>query len=69
MRRDDVQRMKEQQMLLVTELRTAGQAAEDWKAENHEYDYRAEDKEKLEKISNELLSIQRSVQMHDQIET
>jgi len=48
MRLDEFKRMQEQQMLLVTELRTAGQAAEDWKAENHEYDYRAEDKERLD---------------------
>lgn len=68
MRRDDYQRMQEQKTLLVQELRTAGQAAEDWKAENHEYDYSAEDKEKVDKISKELVSIQRSLQQHNQIE-
>jgi len=69
MRRDEVERLHEQLKLLTTELRTAGQAAEEWKKENHEYEYRAEDQAALDKISNEMLSIQRSLQTHQKIET
>jgi HK97 family phage major capsid protein len=68
MRRDDVQRLHEQRTELVELLRTTGQAAEEWKAENKEYDYRAEDKQELERIEKELISIQRSLEQHNKIE-
>jgi HK97 family phage major capsid protein len=68
MRRDDVQRLHEQRTELVELLRTTGQAAEEWKAENKEYDYRAEDKQELERIEKELISIQRSLEAHNKIE-
>lgn len=68
MRRDDVQRLHEQRTALVEELRTVGQAAEEWKRDNKEYDYRAEDKEQMERIEKELISIQRSLEAHNKIE-
>ena len=64
MRRDDAQRLHEQRAQLLEEFRAAGRAADQWKADNNEYDYRAEDKEKLDKLENELLSIQRSLEQH-----
>ena len=64
MRRDDAQRLNEQRMVLVEELRAAGREAEQHKADDKAYEYRAEDQAKLDKIENELVSVQRSLQQH-----
>ena len=64
MRRDEEQRIKEQRMTLVQELRTTASAADTWKAENHEVEWRQEDKEKFEKIEKDILSINQSLEQH-----
>jgi HK97 family phage major capsid protein len=68
MRRDDEQRLKEQRMHLVQELRTLGTAADQWKAENHESEWRQEDKDKFAKLEKDVLSINESLEQHHRTE-
>lgn len=69
MRRDEEQRLKEQRMTLVQELRTTASAADTWKAENHEQDWRQEDTEKFEKLEKDILSINQSLEAHHRTES
>ena len=69
MRRDEEQRLKEQRMTLVQELRSTAAAADAYKAENHEQEWRAEDKEKFEKLEKDILSINQSLEAHHRTET
>lgn len=68
MRRDDEQRLKEQRMTLVQELRTTATAADTWKAENHEGEWRQEDKDKFAKLEKDILSINESLEQHTRTE-
>jgi len=69
MRRDEEQRLKEQRMTLVQELRSTAAAADTYKAENHEVEWRAEDKEKFEKLEKDILSINQSLEAHHRTES
>jgi HK97 family phage major capsid protein len=68
MRRDDEQRLKEQRMHLVQELRTTASAADTWKSENHEVEWRQEDKDKFAKLEKDILSINESLENHHRTE-
>ena len=68
MRRDDEQRLKEQRMHLVQELRSTATAADTWKAENHESEWRQEDKDKFAKLEKDVLSINESLENHHRTE-
>ena len=69
MRRDEEQRLKEQRMTLIQELRTTATAADTWKTENHESDWRQEDTEKFEKLEKDILSINQSLEAHARTES
>jgi HK97 family phage major capsid protein len=69
MRRDEEQRLKEQRMTLVQELRTTAAAADTYKAENHESEWRAEDQEKFDKLEKDILSINQSLEAHHRTES
>ncbi len=69
MRRDEEQRLKEQRMTLVQELRTTAAAADTWKTEHHETEWRQEDKEQFEKLEKDILSINQSLEAHHRTET
>src|SRR5436190_11938228 len=68
MRRDEEQRLKEQRMHLVQELRTHSAAADAYKAENVLTEWRAEDTERFEKLEKEILSINQSLEAHHRTE-
>jgi HK97 family phage major capsid protein len=68
MRRDDEVRLKEQRMTLVQELRSTATTADQWKADNKEQEWRAEDKDKFAKLEKEILSINESLEQHTKTE-
>ena len=69
MRRDEEQRLKEQRMTLVQELRSTAAAADEWKKENHESEWRQEDTDKFQKLEKDILGINQSLEMHTRTES
>jgi HK97 family phage major capsid protein len=68
-RRDDEQRLKEQRMAVINDLRVATASAEQWKADNNETSYRSEDRAELDKLEKDLLGIMESLEQHTRNES
>lgn len=69
MRRDEEQQLREQRMHLVKELRDTASAADAFQADNNLTEWRAEDREKWDKLEEAIKGVNNRLEMHKRTES